>query len=164
MTSSIYNVLFICTGNSARSIIAESVTNAIGGKRFKAYSAGSSPRGQVHPDALKALATSHFPVDGLRSKSWDEFATPQAPKFDFVITLCDTAAGEACPLWPGQPTLAHWGMEDPATATGSREQVELKFRDTVVTIKRRIELLLALPLESLDKLSLQTQLAQIAKK
>lgn len=164
MTTKHYNVLFICTGNSARSIIAESVMTALGGGRFKAYSAGSHPKGEVNPDALNALKYSHFPVEGLRSKSWNEFATPQAPKLDFVITVCDKAAGEVCPVWPGQPMVAHWGVEDPVEATGSRENVEMKYRDVVLTIKRRVELMLSLPLPSLDRLVLQSELSHIGQR
>jgi arsenate reductase len=156
-----YNVLFICTGNSARSIIAETLLNSIGGGRFKAYSAGSHPKGAVHPLALKMLAEHRLPTEGLRSKSWGEFAAPGAPEMDFVFTVCDQAAGEVCPVWPGQPMTAHWGMPDPAAAEGSDEARAQAFRDAFVTLKRRIELMLALPMHSLDRLSLQKRVKDI---
>ncbi len=159
-----YNVLFICTGNSARSIMAESVMNALGGGRFRAYSAGSFPKGEVNPHALNALRSVHFPTDGLRSKSWDEFSKPGAPALDFVFTVCDRAAGETCPVWPGQPMGAHWGVEDPVEPGGSEDQIERKSRDTLIVLKRRIELFLSLPLASLGRMSLQCELQQIGQK
>jgi arsenate reductase (thioredoxin) len=145
-----YNVLFICTGNTARSILAEGVMNHLGRGRFKAYSAGSQPKGVVNPFALSTLAAWRIPTDGFRSKSWDEFAKPGAPQMDFVFTVCDNAAGEVCPFWPGQPMTAHWGVPDPAAVDGSDEEKAQAFLDAAVTLKRRIELMLALPLPSLD--------------
>ena len=158
-----YNVLFICTGNSARSILAEGLLNAISKGRFKAYSAGSHPKGTVHPMALQELQTLRVPTDGFRSKNWDEFARPDAPKMDFVFTVCDQAAGEACPVWPGQPMTAHWGMPDPAAAEGTDEAKRQAFRDTAVTIKRRLELLMALPMKNLDALALRREVKEIGK-
>jgi arsenate reductase len=146
----LHTVLFICTGNSARSIIAEALLNAMAGQRFRAYSAGSHPKGTVHPMALQTLAHARVPTDGLRSKSWDEFATPGAPKMDFVFTVCDQAAGEVCPLWPGQPVTAHWGMPDPAAVEGDDAAKAKAFLDTVVALRRRLELLLALPIHALE--------------
>ena len=157
------NVLFICTGNSARSIIAEGLMNHLGGKRFRAYSAGSHPKADVHAMALDALAHFHMPNDGFRSKSWDEFARPDAPQLDFVFTVCDNAAGEMCPVWPGQPMTAHWGLPDPATVEGSDELKRKAFQDTVVAMKRRIELMLALPMASLDRMAIQRDLRDIGK-
>lgn len=156
-----YNVLFICTGNSARSIIAEGLMNALGKGRFIARSAGSHPNGVVNPFALEALAELHIPTDGFRSKSWDEFANPDSPPLDFVFTVCDKAAGEMCPIWPGQPMTAHWGVPDPVAAEGSDENKRRQFADTVIILKRRIELMLALPLASLDAMSLQHELKNI---
>ena len=156
-----YNVLFICTGNSARSIIAETLLESLGRGRFKAFSAGSHPKGEVNPLALKVLAEHRLPTEGLRSKSWSEFAAPGAPEMDFVFTVCDQAAGEVCPVWPGQPMTAHWGMPDPAAVEGSDEARAKAFRDAFVTLKRRIELMLALPLQSLDRLSLQKRVKDI---
>jgi arsenate reductase len=156
-----YDVLFLCTGNSARSIVAEALLNALGGGRFRAYSAGSHPTGEVHPRALALLHGLGIPTAGLRSKSWDEFAGPGAPALDFVFTVCDKAAGEVCPLWPGQPMTAHWGVEDPAAATGSEAQIERAFRDALHMLRRRIELFLALPLAAIDRLSLQRRLDEI---
>ncbi|WP_428425594.1 arsenate reductase ArsC [Methylibium sp.] len=150
-----YNVLFICTGNSARSILAEGLMTHLGGERFKAYSAGSQPKGAVNPLALRTLATWRIPTDGFRSKSWEEFAQPGAPALDFVFTVCDNAAGEVCPVWPGQPMTAHWGVPDPAGVEGTDEQKTKAFLDAAVTLKRRIELMLALPLTALDKLGIQ---------
>jgi arsenate reductase len=155
MKNDAYNVLFICTGNSARSIIAESLMNAMGNGRFKGFSAGSHPKGTVHPLALKTLAAHGFPSDGFRSKSWEEFARNEAPKLHFVFTVCDQAAGEVCPVWPGQPMTAHWGMSDPASVEGDEEIKERAFRDTLVTLKRRIELMLSLPIASLDRMAIQ---------
>lgn len=161
MTDKTYNVLFICTGNSARSILAEGLLKTLGAGRFRAYSAGSFPRGEVHPLALATLRGLHLPAEGYRSKSWDEFARPDAPPLDFVITVCDNAAGEVCPVWPGQPISAHWGVEDPAAATGTPEQVRRKFKDAALVLKRRIELFLALPVDSIDRLALQKEVRRI---
>ncbi len=155
MADKSYNVLFICTGNSARSILAEGLMTHLGGERFKAYSAGSQPKGAVNPLALRTLATWRIPTDGFRSKSWEEFAQPGAPALDFVFTVCDNAAGEVCPVWPGQPMTAHWGVPDPAGVEGTDEQKTKAFLDAAVTLKRRIELMLALPLTALDKLGIQ---------
>ena len=158
-----YNVLFLCTGNSARSIIGEVVLNnlAVGKGRFKAYSAGSHPKGAVNPGAIEVLQASKFPTDGLRSKSWDEFAAPGAPQLDFVFTVCDQAAAEPCPYWPGQPMTAHWGLPDPAAVEGSEEQKRKAFRDTLMLMTRRIELFVSLPLEKLDKLAIHKQIKEI---
>jgi arsenate reductase len=159
----VYNALFICTGNSARSILAEGLLNHLGGGRFKAYSAGSHPNGTVNPYALATLKQLKIPADGFRSKNWEEFSQPGAPALDFVFTVCDNAAGEACPMWPGQPMTAHWGVADPAAVQGSDEQKTKAFRDTALILKRRIELLLALPLRKLVGMSLQRELDQIGK-
>lgn len=163
MEDRIYNVLFICTGNSARSIMAESMMNFLGRGRFSAYSAGSHPQGQVNPLALKTLASMRLPHEGFRSKNWDEFAQPGAPGLDFVFTVCDNAAGEVCPMWPGQPMTAHWGVEDPAAAEGTEEQRLQVFRSVALTLKRRIELFLALPLHKLDAVALRQKLQSIGK-
>jgi arsenate reductase len=157
----VYNVLFICTGNSARSILAEGLLNEMGGGRFRAFSAGSQPKGAVHPLALQELRRLHIPTDGFRSKGWDEFAAAGAPAMDFVFTVCDQAAGEACPVWPGQPMTAHWGMPDPAAVDGPDEVRAQAFRDAAVTMKRRLELMLALPLPSLDRLAIQREVKAI---
>jgi len=159
------NVLFLCTGNSARSILAEAITNslAITKDKFRAYSAGSHPKGALHPLALELLAQSHIPTTGLRSKSWDEFAGPGAPKMDFVITVCDQAAGEQCPHWSGQPVTAHWGMPDPAALEGTEEQKRRAFAETANTLRRRIELVASLPHAQLDRLSLQNRVRDIGK-
>ena len=154
----IKNVLFLCTGNSARSILAESILNREGQGRFKAYSAGSMPTGKVHPYALDLLRNNNHPVDELRSKSWDEFAKPDAPVFDFVFTVCDNAASEVCPVWPGQPMTAHWGVPDPAAAEGNEALRRLAFADTYRFMTNRISIFVNLPLASLDKLSLQKRL------
>jgi arsenate reductase len=156
-----YNVLFLCTGNSARSIMAEAILNQKGRSNFSAYSAGSQPTGRVNPSALKQLETARLPADNLRSKNWDEFAKPGAPQMNFVFTVCDTAAKESCPLWPGQPMTAHWGVPDPAAAGGSPEQIERAFRDAFVTLDRRIGLFLSLPLSSLDKLAIKKEIDRI---
>jgi arsenate reductase len=156
-----YNVLFLCTGNSARSIMAEAILNQKGRPNFTAYSAGSFPTGRVNPAALKQLQIAHLPTENLRSKSWDEFATPGASQMNFVFTVCDNAAREVCPVWPGQPMTAHWGIPDPATAAGSTEQIDRAFRDAFVALDRRISLFLALPLASLDKLTLQKEINRI---
>ncbi|WJJ94181.1 arsenate reductase ArsC [Neopusillimonas aromaticivorans] len=163
MSSRIYNVLFLCTGNSARSIMAEALLNKAGAGRFRGYSAGSHPAGEVNPLTLDLLKRNNFPLDGLRSKSWDEFARPDAPAMDFVLTVCDQAAGEVCPLWPGQPMTAHWGVEDPVAAQGTEEERQKVFSSVFRTLHTRIGLLVSLPLEKLDKLSLQQELHSIAK-
>lgn len=161
-----YNVLFLCTGNSARSIIGEVVLNslAVGKGRFKGYSAGSHPKGAVNPFAIETLEHSKFPVTGLRSKSWDEFAEPGAPHLDFVFTVCDQAAAEQCPYWPGQPMTAHWGLPDPAAVEGSDEQKRKAFRDTLMVLRRRIEIFTSLPLDKLDKLAIQKHIKEIGTK
>lgn len=161
MPDKIYNVLFICTGNSARSILAEGLMNQLGGGRFIAHSAGSHPSGTVNPFALQTLATLHIPTDGFRSKNWDEFAAFGAPALDFVFTVCDKAAGEMCPVWPGQPMTAHWGVPDPATFEGTDAQKAKLFMDTALILKRRIELMLALPLASLDGMAIQREIKDI---
>jgi len=158
-----YNVLFLCTGNSARSILAEAILNQKGKPNFMAYSAGSHPAGRVNPNALKMLETAKLPTVDLRSKSWDEFAKPTAPKMDFVFTVCDNAANEVCPVWPGQPVTAHWGVPDPAAATGTPEQIERAFRDAFSTLERRIGLFLFLPVSGLDQLALKSELGRIGK-
>ena len=159
----ILNVLFVCTGNSARSILAESILNhpAIGQGRFRAFSAGSHPAGHVQPLALALLAQYHYPTDGLRSKNWDEFSGPSAPRLDFVFTVCDRAAGEACPYWPGQPMTAHWGVEDPAAVQGSAEEQRRAYANAFMVLKNRIALFAALPFDKLDRLSLKQQLEGI---
>jgi arsenate reductase (thioredoxin) len=156
-----YNVLFLCTGNSVRSIMAEAILNGKGKPVFTAYSAGSHPRGVVSPEALKQISRAHLPTDGLRSKSWEEFAKPGAPKMDFIITVCDSAAGETCPVWPGQPMTAHWGVADPGGVQGAQEQVERAFRGTYMLLERRISLFLSLPLASLDKMAIQKEITRI---
>lgn len=158
-----YNVLFICTGNSARSIIAEALLNAGGNGRFKAYSAGSHPKGEVHPLAIRELEKLHVPTQGLRSKGWEEFASADAPQMDFVFTVCDQAAGEVCPVWPGQPLTAHWGMPDPAAAEGSEEVRLRAFRETAITMKRRLDIMMALPMDRLDRLALHHEVKEIGK-
>jgi arsenate reductase (thioredoxin) len=145
------NVLFLCTANSARSIMAEALLNHLGGERFSAHSAGSHPGGTVNPLALETLKESGLPTDGLRSKGWDEFAVPEAVPMDFILTVCDNAAGEACPIWPGKPVTAHWGVPDPAAVAGSDEQKRAAFRQAALILRRRIELLVSLPAERLDK-------------
>jgi len=157
------NVLFLCTGNSARSILAESILNAAGEGRFEAYSAGSHPAGQVNPLVLDWLKKQGLPTEGLRSKSWDEFAAPDAPKLDFVITVCDNAAGEVCPVWPGQPMTAHWGIEDPAAVAGSEEVQRHAVSMAALMLNRRIALFASLPLNKLDALSLQRELTAIGE-
>ena len=163
MTDKIYNVLFLCTGNSARSILAEVQLNKLGRGRFRGYSAGSFPNGKVNPFAIEFLANNGFPTDGLRSKSWDEFAVPGAPVMDYVLTVCDQAAGEQCPFWPGQPVSAHWGVPDPAAVEGSDDHKRLAFRDAASVLRKRIELFTALPTASLDRMSLKSQLDRIGK-
>jgi len=156
-----YNVLFLCTGNSARSIIAEAIVNRLGQPKFTGYSAGSHPKETVHPYTIDLLKGLNHPVEGFRSKSWEEFARPDAPKLDFVFTVCDQAAQEACPVWPGQPMTAHWGMPDPAEVEGSEEAKRAAFRDTFVTLGRRIDLMMALPVEKLERLALERQVREI---
>jgi len=156
-----YNVLFLCTGNSARSIMAEAILNAKGRPLFTAYSAGSHPSGVVRPEALKLIGLARLPTESLRSKNWEEFAGPAAPKMNFVFTVCDNAAQEMCPIWPRQPMTAHWGVPDPALAKGSSEQIERAFRDTYLILERRISLFLSLPLSSLDKLAIQKEINRI---
>jgi arsenate reductase (thioredoxin) len=158
-----YNVLFLCTGNSARSIMAEAVLNYKGKPTFTAYSAGSHPSGSVRPEALRQLERAHVPITGLRSKPWDEFSVPGAPKLDFVFTVCDNAAKEVCPVWPGQPLTAHWGVPDPAAVRGSEQEVERAFRDAFFILERRISLFLCLPFKALNKLALKTELDNIGQ-
>ena len=158
-----YNVLFLCTGNSARSILSEAILNFRGKPSFTAYSAGSHPTGAVRPEALLQLEQAHVPTEGLRSKSWEEFSRPGAPKLDFVFTVCDNAANEVCPVWPGQPMTAHWGIPDPAAAQGSKADIERAFRSAFFLLDRRISLFLSLPLEALDNLALKRELDQIAQ-
>jgi len=156
-----FNVLFLCTGNSARSIMAEAILNRAGQGNFRAFSAGSQPKGQVHPYARDLLTKLHYDVTGLRSKSWQEFSGPHAPKLDFVFTVCDNAAQETCPVWPGQPMTAHWGVPDPAAASGTEAEVRLAFADALRMLTNRIDIFVSLPLRSLDKLTLQRQLESI---
>jgi arsenate reductase len=156
-----YNLLFLCTGNSARSILAEALANQMAKGRFHAYSAGSHPRGRVHPMALQVLEEAGIATDGLRSKPWDEFATPEAPQMDLIITVCDKAAGEACPLWPGHPVTAHWGIEDPASVAGSQEQVHKAFGKALQLLQHRLSLLMTLKPEALDRLALETRVREI---
>ena len=158
-----YNVLFLCTGNSARSIMAEAIMNHKGRVNFVAFSAGSHPSGSVRPEALRQLEKAHLPIRGFRSKSWNEFAKPGAPKLDFVFTVCDNAAKEVCPVWPGQPMTAHWGVPDPAAAQGTEEQVEKAYRDAFFLLDRRISLFLSLPLSTLDGLSLKKEIDNIGR-
>jgi len=158
-----YNVLFLCTGNSARSIMAEAILNQKGRPNFTAYSAGSLPTGRVRPEALRQLELAALPTQGLRSKSWDEFARPGSPRMNFVFTVCDNAAKEVCPLWPGQPMTAHWGVPDPAAVAGSPEHIERAFREAFVMLDRRIALFLCLPLSSLDKLAIQEEISRIGR-
>ena len=161
MSDRVYNVLFLCTGNSARSILAESILRKDGSGRFRAFSAGSQPKGDVHPVALRVLESMNYPTDGLRSKSWEEFAVPDAPVMDFVFTVCDNAAGESCPIWPGQPMTAHWGIEDPAAIEGSDIQRETAFVSAFRFMKNRIAAFTALPLGSIDAMALGTKLRDI---
>ena len=159
----VFNVLFLCTGNSARSVLAEAYLNSAGKGRFKAYSAGSKPGGRVNPFALELLEKSRVDTVGLRSKSWDEFAAPDAPKMDFVFTVCDNAAAEPCPFWPGQPMTAHWGVPDPAAAEGSDDEKRRAFKQALSALSARINLLVNLPLEKLDRLALTKRLQEIGK-
>ena len=163
MTDKTYNVLFLCTGNSARSILAESILNKEGGGRFRAFSAGSQPKGQVNPHTLVLLSGLGFDVTGFRSKSWDEFTKPGAPKFDFIFTVCDNAAGEACPVWPGNPMTAHWGIPDPAEATGTDAQIGQAFADAYRMLNQRIGIFASLPISKLDGLTLQNRLREIGR-
>ena len=163
MTEHVYNVLFLCTGNSARSILAECILNREGRGRFKAFSAGSHPKGQVHPFAIDLLKKMNHPTAGLRSKSWDEFAAEGAPQLDFVFTVCDNAANEVCPIWPGQPITAHWGVPDPAAAEGSDAERHLAFADAYRMLTIRISVFASLPLRSLDRLTLQLRLHEIGQ-
>jgi arsenate reductase len=158
-----YNVLFLCTGNSARSIMAEAILNRKGRPNFTAYSAGSHPSGLVRPEALKQIELSRMSTEGLRSKSWDEFAKPDAPRMDFVFTVCDNAAKEICQVWPGQPMTAHWGVPDPAALNGSPEQIELAFRDAFMILERRISLFLSLPLSILGQLAIKKEIDRIGR-
>jgi arsenate reductase len=158
-----YHVLFLCTGNSARSILAEVILNHRGAGRFRAFSAGSRPVGRVNPLAVAVLSEAGMATEALRSKSWDEFAAPGAPPLDFVFTVCDSAAGETCPLWPGQPVTAHWGLPDPAAVTGSEEERTKAFRDTFVALERRISLFTSLPISGLDQLTLSRRVAEIGR-
>jgi arsenate reductase len=158
-----YNVLFLCTGNSARSIIAEAILSKLGRGTFHAYSAGSQPKGRINPSTIALLQGLGHDTSGLRSKSWNEFAKPTAPPLDFVFTVCDNAAGETCPFWPGQPMTAHWGVPDPAEATGSEAEIALAFKDAYRMLRRRIEVFTALPIRSLDQLSLQKRLQDIGR-
>jgi arsenate reductase len=156
-----YNVLFLCTGNSARSIMAEAIMNYKARSRFTVYSAGSHPSGAVRPEALKQLENARLPTTGLRSKSWEEFSKPDAPKLDFVFTVCDNAAKEVCPIWPGQPMTAHWGVPDPAAVRGTPKELERAYRDAFVTLDRRIDLFLSLPLASIDLLAIKKEIDKI---
>jgi arsenate reductase (thioredoxin) len=158
-----YNVLFLCTGNSARSIMAEAILNKRGSPTFHAFSAGSHPNGHVHPGALRQLESAKLPATGLRSKDWSEFAAPGAPRLDFVFSVCDNAAREVCPVWPGQPVTAHWGVADPAAVRGSQEEIEKAFRDAFLILERRISLLLALPLASLDQVAIRKAVDRIGR-
>jgi protein-tyrosine-phosphatase len=158
-----FNVLFLCTGNSARSIMAEAILNKLGDGKFRGFSAGSQPKGEPHPLALRLLCDLDYDVSSLRSKSWNEFAKPGAPLLDFVFTVCDNAAGETCPVWPGQPMTAHWGVPDPAAATGSTAEIGLAFKDAYRMLHQRIAAFAALPIKSLDRLSLQAKLRDIGR-
>lgn len=161
MSDKTYNFLFLCTGNSARSVIAEALVNKLGGGRFKAYSAGSMPTGRVNPHALAITRALGFPDEAFRSKSWEEFAGPGAPPLDFIVTVCDNAAGEVCPVWPGKPITSHWGVPDPAAATGSDAEISAAFAETARMLGNRIRLFLSLPLDKIDGLSLQTKMREI---
>jgi arsenate reductase len=159
-----YNVLFLCTGNSARSIMAESILNYRGKPRFHAYSAGSHPSGKVRPEALRELERANLPTSEARSKSWDEFAQPGAPEMHFVFTVCDNAANEICPIWPGQPMTAHWGIADPAAVKGTPDEIERAFREAFIALDRRIGLFLSLPLQSLDRMAIQKEIHSIGQR
>ena len=164
MADKVFNVLFVCTGNSTRSIMAEGIMNQLGRKHFKAWSAGSHPTGTVNPFALQTLAGMRMPTDGFRSKNWDEFASADSPALDFVFTVCDKAAGELCPVWPGQPMTAHWGVPDPAAFDGPDEQKIKRFHDAAMVLRRRIELMLSLPLHQLEAASIQRELDDIGRR
>ena len=163
MTDGVYNVLFLCTGNSARSIIGEAILNKIGAGKFRAYSAGSQPKGRVNPNTIRLLDSLGHETSGLRSKSWDEFAKAGGPRFDFVFTVCDNAASEACPVWPGQPMTAHWGIPDPAETQGTEAEIALAFKEAYRLLNQRIGVFTALPLRSLDQLSLKSRLREIGE-
>jgi arsenate reductase len=163
MTEKTYNVLFLCTGNSARSILAEAILNRLGKGRFRAFSAGSFPKGEVHPAAITQLRLYDYDIEGLRSKSWEEFAGDDGPKLDFIFTVCDNAAGEMCPVWPGQPMTAHWGIPDPAAVEGSPAEIAAAFADAYGRLHNRVELLVNLPVASIDRLSLQHRLDAIGR-
>jgi len=158
-----YNILVLCTGNSARSIMGEALFNTMGAGRFQAYSAGSHPSGKVNPFAIEQVRALGYPVDGLRSKSWDEFAQPGAPEMDFVVTVCDKAAGEMCPLWPGKPVTAHWGFPDPVAVEGTDEEKRAAFAQTLRQIQRRVQLFLSLPLETLDRMAIENRMRDLGK-
>jgi arsenate reductase (thioredoxin) len=164
MAANEYSVLFLCTGNSARSIMAEAILNHTGAGKFQAYSAGSHPTGKVRPEALKEIESAGISTEGLRSKSWDEFSQPNAPELNFVFTVCDNAANEACPYWPGQPMTAHWGIPDPAAVQGTPEEIERAFHGAFVTLERRITLFLSLPFATLEKMTLQEEIRRIGEK
>jgi protein-tyrosine-phosphatase len=164
MSDKVYNVLFLCTGNSARSILGEAILNRHGKGRFRGFSAGSHPKGHVHPYALDLLRNLKYPVDGLRSKSWDEFATPDAAPLDFVFTVCDNAANEVCPIWPGQPMTAHWGVPDPAAVEGTEAEKRAAFADTMRMLNNRISIFTNLPISSLDRLALKRRLDDIGRR
>jgi arsenate reductase len=163
MDGKAYSVLFLCTGNSARSIMAEVMLNALGAGRFRAHSAGSHPAGRVNPFSIETLREFGLPIGGLRSKNWEEFALPEAPPIDFVITVCDQAAGEACPIWPGRPITAHWGVDDPAAVEGTDDEKRAAFRQAALILRRRIELLLQLPMAKIDALATRAKLQEIGK-
>jgi arsenate reductase (thioredoxin) len=163
MIDKTFNVLFLCTGNSARSILAEAILNRVGQGKFKAYSAGSHPKGEVHPYTIQLLKTLNYNTDFARSKNWDEFAAPGAPQMDFVFTVCDSAAAEACPVWPGQPMTAHWGLPDPAAAEGTEAEKHLAFDDAYRMLNNRISIFVSLPMTSIDKLALQKRLHDIGR-
>lgn len=163
MSERVHNVLFLCTGNTARSVLAEGILNHLGKGRFRAFSAGSHPKGVVNPFALEELRRAGLPAEGFRSKSWDEFATPGAPSMDFVFTVCDDAANETCPVWIGHPMTAHWGVEDPAAVEGADEAKRVAFRKAATALRRRIELFLSLPVETIDRMALQQRLKEIGR-
>jgi arsenate reductase (thioredoxin) len=158
-----YNILVLCTGNSARSILAEALFNTLGAGRFKAYSAGSHPTGRVNPLAIEQIRALGYPIEGLRSKSWDEFALHDSPRMDFIVTVCDNAAGEVCPLWPGQPVTAHWGFPDPAAVEGSDEVKRAAFAQTLRQIRNRVQLFLSLPLDTLDRMAIESRMKAIGR-
>jgi arsenate reductase (thioredoxin) len=158
-----FNVLFLCTGNSARSVMAEAILNRVGMGKIHAFSAGSHPKGRIHPETIELLQNLHYDTSGLRSKSWNEFADPGAPLLNFVFTVCDNAAGETCPVWPGQPMTTHWGIPDPAEATGTPAEVALAFKEAYRMLERRIGIFVSLPLRSLDQLTLQNKLREIGR-